>query len=156
MCEAGLWSHELVSGSALDQQQNSFTVSSQPDTAFASSPQQKIFFLSSSQDHSKFAFGQIQFIYLFLIPPIYIDGALLKLKRRILLKWKCCGFIYFYYSINIRSYTWYYLFPDYFAWGTKSGSLALLQLFSCQCEYLLSLKSFLWYVCAVPPPLLST
>lgn len=144
MCEAGLWSHELVSGSALDQQQNSSQSQvNLRETAFASSPQQKIFFLSSSQDHSKFAFDQIQFIYLFLIPLIYIDMALLKLKRRILLKWKCCGFIYFYYSINIRSYTLHYFFPDYFAWGTKSGSLALLQLFSCQCEYLLSLKSSL-------------
>lgn len=66
MCEAGLWSYDLVSGSVLHQLQKSFTVSNEPERemGFVSCPQQKIF-MGRSQELEiiqSFAFAQVQLI----------------------------------------------------------------------------------------------
>lgn len=132
------------------------------ETAFAFCPQQKIFFpeqLPRFQDNSKLCpWSNSIYLSIFNSSHTQLGRAQLKLKHRVLLKQKCCGFIYCLCSINVRSYTLHHLFPYHFAWGTKSGSLAVFQLFSCWSEFLLSLKSFLWYVCGVffPTSLLSS
>lgn len=112
-------------------------------------PSRKSFSWAAPKIIQSFALGQIWFIYLYLIPLTHTGREQLKLKCRVLLKLKCCVYISRFCSINIRSYTLHHFFPDHFAWGTKSVSLAAFQLFLCQCEFLLSLKSFLWCVCGV-------